>query len=414
MKRKLSIIGLCLLSLTAHAQYTHAQYKEDFSFFWTSINDDYAYFSKKQCDWARVKDIYMPMVDTVTVRASFVSILEQAFYEIYDHHASLNTNNLTSQHLVPSGADIWAVYENGKAVIMQVRKGFGAERVGVRAGMEIVAINDVPVQQAIVPFTGRSLKSQDNAALTYALCTALAGNHIQPRKLTLKNNGATKDYFPDANGMQLEHIQYSSMVEGKKIGDIGYVKLNNCLGDNDMIPMLDSVMKTMQGTKALILDLRETPSGGNTTVARAILGWFTSKEQFYQKHELYAEEKQTGIKRSWEEIVSPRAGKYYSKPMVVLADHWTGSIAEGITVAFDGMKRATIIGTTMARLNGANYTYTMPNTKINFSFPVERLYHINGTPRELYKPNIIIDYPHLPATLNNDPALDNALQVLKK
>jgi C-terminal processing protease CtpA/Prc len=159
----------------------------------------------------------------------------------------------------------------------------------------------------------------------------------------------------------------------------------------------------------LILDLRETASGGNSSVARAILGRFISKETFYQKHELYAEEKETGVKRSWVEIVSPR-GVTYTKPLVILADHWTGSMGEGITIGFDGMKRATIVGTPLARLIGATESFEMPNTKIRFSFPTERLYHVNGIPRESYEPKIKADMSK--QTAGKDLILTKALSVL--
>ena len=99
--------------------------------------------------------------------------------------------------------------------------------------------------------------------------------------------------------------------------------------------------------------------------------------------------------------------------MAVLADHWTGSLGEGITTAFDGMKCATVIGTPLARLCGATYSYELPNTKIRFSFPVERLYQLNGAPRESFMPRIVIDYIHLPATYGNDPALQEALKLLR-
>jgi carboxyl-terminal processing protease len=55
--------------------------------------------------------------------------------------------------------------------------------------------------------------------------------------------------------------------------------------------------------KNLIIDLTETPSGGNTTVARAIMGRFTDKQLPYQTHEF--DEKAYDTKRHWTEYVSP-------------------------------------------------------------------------------------------------------------
>ena len=39
-----------------------------------------------------------------------------------------------------------------------------------------------------------------------------------------------------------------------------------------------------------------------------------------------------------------------ASPVVVLVDHWTGSMGEGIAIGMDGLKRATIVGTEMAGL----------------------------------------------------------------
>ncbi len=405
------------MPIFVHSQektYTREQYKEDFNFFWQSINDDYCYFNKKQTDWDKVKVIYGRAIDMITTRNQFVTIMEQALGEIYDHHASLNTNTDLNPRLVPSGTDIWAEYKGGNPIIVQVKRNSGAAECGIKAGQHVVAINDVPVAEAVAKMLPKSLKKTDTEAMNCALRLALAGDHITPRVITLSGNGQAKQYMPDEKGMKLEHITYKTKTEARIVDGIGYIKINNCLYDDNLIKDFDSVMLLMQHTKGLILDMRETPSGGNTTVARTILGWFTNKEQYYQKHELYAEGKQTGVKRSWVEIVSPRKGKYYEQPLIVLADHWTGSIAEGITIGFKAMDRkypVKVIGTELARLSGAVYTYTMPNTKINFSFPVERLYTVKGAPREFFTPDILID----PAKVHSeaDAPLDKAMELLK-
>lgn len=394
-------------------KFTTQQFKEDFNFFWTTVNDEYCYFDKKQTDWDQVKALYAPVVDTITTREQFVSTIERALYEIYDHHASLNTNTDLSQRLVPSGTDIWAEYQQGKAIIVEVKQNSGAATAQIKAGMEVLAVNGIPVNEAIKPFIGRSLKQVDDEAKSYALRLLLAGNHIQRRIITLQSGGKASDFYPDKAGLLLEHKNYTSKTEHYIQESIGYLKINDCLYDNDLIPELDSVLQQMKNTKGLILDLRNTGSGGNTTVAKAILGWFINEDHFYQKHDYFAEEKATGIKRSWVEIVSPRKGNYYDKPLVILVDHWTGSISEGITIGFDGLKRPNtkIMGTNLARLCGAVYTFEMPNTKIHFSIPNERLYHINGMPRERFVPDTLIDVQNSSATA--DLFLEKAMSYLK-
>lgn len=407
--KKILILLCCLSGMKSFAQnVSKQQYKDDLQYFWQTLDDNYCYFQKKHIDWQKLKPVYEALVDTVTGRSGFVSVMERAIYELYDHHCGLRTNNAESRRLVPTSADIWAEYRDGKPMIVEVRTDLGAEKAGIKAGMEVVAINDLPVDKAIAMFLPHTI---NNDSKSFALRLVLNGDHNTTRKITLKSDGKTADYFPDKDGLMLEHITYPAFVESKMIGDIGYIKVNNYLFDNAMIAKFDSVLDKMLNTKALIIDMRETASGGNTSVARAILGRFILKEQFYQKHELYAEEKATGIKRSWKEIVSPR-GKTYTRPVVVLADHWTGSIAEGITIAFDGMKRATVIGTQLARLNGAVDGFEMPNTKIGFNIATERLYHVNGLPREFYNPAVMVDVSSQKP--RNDVILRTAIKYLHK
>ena len=392
MGRLFLVNGCVLLCQIVFSQsFTTQQFKADFEYFWTTIHDNYCYWDKKQTDWNTVKTIYEPLVDTVTARASFVGILEKAFYEIYDHHASLNTNTNESQRLVPSGTDLWAEYVNGKPTVTEVKQGSGAERAGIVAGMQLTSFNDVPIEKALQSFLPKTLKKPDIEAKNYALRVLLAGKHSENRKVTVINQNQTKDFFPDQPVNLLEPHTHGREFEFKILqGNIGYILINNSLGDNRLIDVFDSAMTALQRTKALIIDLRNTPSGGNTSIARAILGRFITKDGFYQKHELPSEEKETGIKRSWVEIVSPRK-PVYERPLMVLVDHWTGSVGEGIAIGFDALKRATIIGTNMAGLNGAVYSFTMPNTGIGFSFPSEKLFHVNGTPRENFKPTIEVN-----------------------
>ncbi len=410
MNRLLPIICLFVSFGLCAQNITNRQYKEDFDYFWTTINNNYCYWDKKQTNWEKVKAIYSPLFDTVTTRQSFILLLEKVFYELYDHHASLNTNTAESQRLVPSGSDLWAEYTNGKPTIIEVRSGFGADKVGMKEGMQVIAFNDVPVETAIKSFFPKSLNKPDDEAKNYALRLLLAGNHADDRKITVSYQNQQRNFYPDKPVNFLETKSNTPDIESKILkGNIGYILINNSLGDNQLIELFDSVLATLKNTRALILDLRNTPSGGITTVARSIMGRFITKEGFYQKHVLTAEERESGIKRSWVEIVSPK-NPAYKNPLIILVDHWTGSVSEGIAIGFDALKRATIIGTRMAALNGAIYSFTMSNTNIGFSFPAEKLFHVNGEPRENFRPTITVDISK--KTKNEDYILQEGLKYI--
>jgi carboxyl-terminal processing protease len=138
----------------------------------------------------------------------------------------------------------------------------------------------------------------------------------------------------------------------------------------------------------VILDLTGTPSGGNTTVARAVLGWFVGKPTFYQVHNLPAEERKTGIARQWVEQVLPRAGKRHRGPVTVRVGRWTGSMGEGLAIGFAAIG-ARVEGERMAGLLGAIYDYRLEHSGKVIKFPTERLSAVDGTPREKFVPEPI-------------------------
>jgi len=99
--------------------------------------------------------------------------------------------------------------------------------------------------------------------------------------------------------------------------------------------------------------------------------------------------------------------------VVVLVDHWTGSMGEGIAIGMDGLKRATVVGTEMARLLGATHPITLPNSGIGVNFPAEKLFHVNGTPREDFVPAVKVDLAKPDNTGARDPILDAGLKALR-
>ena len=418
MKRLLLLLlcGLALLPAGLRAQAPAARpalpdreaYRADFDYLWETVRDNYAYFDQKQTDWNQVRATYRPQLDTLGSRRAFVRLLEQVLGELYDHHAGLGTNRPDSRRLVPTSTDLAAEWVRNRAIVQAVRPGYGAERVGMQPGQEIVAVNGQPVALAIAPWLPRCLRQPDPAARDYALAELLAGDHRTPRQLTLATPAGPRTVQPDQPVNQLENAHSPGLLTSARYGTTGYIKLCNSLGDNALIAQFDSVLTSLNDTHGLVLDLRETPSGGNTTVARAIMGRFIAREGAYQRHELPAEERSTGIRRRWVELVSPRTPTY-AGPLVVLVGAWTGSMGEGLALGFDGLRRATVAGTPMARLRGAIYSYTLPRSGIGFAFPVERLYHVGGQPREQYVPATL---PAAPAGPTPDATLNAALHLL--
>jgi len=255
---------------------------------------------------------------------------------------------------------------------------------------------------------GRSYPHATPAARDWALRAVLAGRHNARRLLQLRAAGGTRIVELPAADQFRETAPVLAASELRP--GIGYIRVNDSLGDSALVAAFDRALAGFRDHRGLILDLRRTPSGGNSSVARGMLGRFVAREQPYQKHVLPSEERDTGIRRSWLELVSPRGEFTYAGRVVVIVNRWTGSMGEGLAIGFDATHAATIVGTPMAGLVGATMQVRLPRTGIGINVPTERLYHVNGTPRETFQPSVPVDVAA--ADPGQDPFLAAALHVL--
>jgi carboxyl-terminal processing protease len=166
-----------------------------------------------------------------------------------------------------------------------------------------------------------------------------------------------------------------------KTNGVTTIRFNNSIGDLDTIKAFDAAMAAIPPRAPVVIDLTDTPSGGTTAIARAVMGWFVTKPMPYQMHQLPSEERETGIKRQWVEYVLPRPGKYHPGPVSVRAVHRTGSKGEGLAVGFMALGKP-VCGSRMAGLKGGVYDFDLPHTGLRVKFPAERIYTVAGAPRE--------------------------------
>lgn len=382
-------------------------YLDDFDSAWTFIRDNYAYFEEKSVDWEQVRNLLRPRATAIRDRGEFIGLLEDLVEHLYDHHAHLGVNTPSSPRLVPSGADLWAAHRGGTALITQVRAGSDGERAGLRPGMEIVSIDGRLVADAVEGRLPSALDREDPAARDWALRVLLAGRQNATVHLEVRTGSRLR---PAEFQPGLADRAASPLTVAYLDDRIGYVRLHDSLGQVALVSAWDAALDDLPGTDGLILDLRDTPGGGNTTVARGLLGRLVSEERPYQRHELPGEELRHGIRRIWVEHVAPRGPRVYDKPIAVLVGRWTASMGEGVAIGLDGMQRATVFGSAMAGLAGVVYSRTLEYTEIPVRVPAERLYHVDGTPRERFVPRFRIE----PTSSAGDTVLEAALRWMRR
>jgi carboxyl-terminal processing protease len=207
---------------------------------------------------------------------------------------------------------------NGKLIIMEPYEGFSAYKAGIRAGDQIVAINNIVVE---------GKKSDDIGGL-------LKGQAGTPVKLRILKAGSNT---PVEINLMREEIRTKAVpYYGMLNAETGYIKLitftENCSG-----AVKDALIELkQQGAKSLVIDLRGN-LGGLLMEAVNIVNLFIDKgnEAVFTKGRVPAWDK------SYLCVNNPVDTQI---PLCVLVDENSASASEIVSGAFQDLDRAVIIG----------------------------------------------------------------------
>ncbi|MGF1543150.1 MAG: S41 family peptidase [Parvularculaceae bacterium] len=369
------------------------------------VLDNYAYLDRGDArgQLARSKLAALGAPD----EAAFRQVLHQTGLAFVDPHFVVGPLDADDFSIVMSGADMDVAFADGAYVVTDVKRDAAAALAGVRPGWRVVAVDGAPIDAAARAVFGDVLPSPDDAQLSYGATIAVSGRRGQPRRIEFET--------PDGPAARKLPATYDRLdeprppLDASRIGEVAIVRFNNSLGKDETIAAFDAAIVDAADAAAFVLDMRDTPGGGNTDVARAVIGHFVDHPQAYQVHEIPAVERETGVPRRFVEYALPRAPRFRG-PVVVLHGRWTGSMGEGLVVGLHAAGARTI-GSNMGDLLGGLWNFDMETAAIDISFGGEALFHVDGTPREDY----VADEPLQRADMTADgadPATDAALAYL--
>lgn len=407
MSKLIFILNFLLITSCVQPQekeIDQTKIKEDLNEIITDISQNYIYLQEKDVDLNCIREYYEKQVPDIKTEEQIVLFFEYLLDEFYDSHLILNTNTNSSFRLY---SPIYVTIKNGKPIVSNVWQ-IQIENLEQNIiGAELLKINGTDIDKAIEQFPTHCNDKKSQSVREWIANKILAGRYNQPRILTLKLD--SKDTV-ELDLDKLKFKQPSEFLTSTVENDIGIITINNSLGNNGLINEFDKALDKLKNTQGLIVDLRNTVDGGNSYVARGIMGRFIDEPNPYQKH--LTTEQYDGnpiVERSWIEYVNPRMDQY-RQPVVVLVGRWTGSMGEGLAVGFEGMERAHIVGSEMERLAGEMSGFSFKHNSFGFRLSTAKLYHVNGTPREKYVP---VNYVKQ-TTIEKDESLEKGIELINK
>lgn len=361
-----------------------AAYRQDALSIEPLINSQYAYLDRFPGEVMPMSPVLRAEAEAVTDRSALLRYAEHAVSALVDHHAITGGSFADSWSLVPSYSDLWVEPDGDAWRITAVRDGSPAAGAGILPGDALTAVGGTPTGDAVAAFWSDLGLAVDGERAGHAARVLAAGRRDRPRDLTIRSPGGAERRLALPNLYAVQGGDRPA-VEVREMADDRIIRFNDSLGDSDTIAAFDAAMAGLREGQRVVLDLTDTASGGNTVVARAIMGWFVDAPMAYQVHNLPAEGRETGVPRQWVEQVLPRPGKRHRGPVLVRVGRWTGSMGEGLAIGMDALGPE-VSGGPMAGLLGAVYDHRLANSGLVIKLPTERLYAVDGTPREAFIP----------------------------
>jgi carboxyl-terminal processing protease len=254
----------------------------------------------------------------------------------------------------------------GRVMILDVRSP-SLEAQGVRAGMEIAAVDGEPAhdyaRREVEPYQSSSTpQDRENRTYWYGF---LRGPAAKPVRLTLRGTGgAQTDVEVRRSGYT--DVRNSPPFEWRMLdGNIAYVALNS-FESSDTVSQWRKAFPEISKASALVLDLRIN-GGGDTGIGFEILrdlaaAPFLGSRQRMRKYN--PTDRAQGAAVDFVELpadqVAPRPNGYTAKPVVVLSGPATFSAAEDFLVAWKDSGRGKIVGEPSGGSTGQPLSFTLP------------------------------------------------------
>ncbi len=355
------------------------RYAQDFDELWETLGRRYCFFADKAIDWNAVRRHYRPLALRAPDDEAFERVLGDVLRELYDAHTHLAAPSDGTPRWPPF--DLLASHDGDSLRIVAVQPGSAAADAGLAIGDRVLAIEGMAAASVVRDLVPRCLTRRDAKAEAYAVNAAVAGRRGQPRRFDVRRGAAP----PREVQIALKRHDAPD-VESRVLEDgLGYIALRS-FADDKVVAAFDAALAELRGAQGLVIDVRGN-GGGDTAVARPIMGRFIHATAPYAR---MRRREGAGLGPYWTEVVEPRGPFTFDAPVVVLVDHWSGSMAEGFPMGMHGLGRAIIVGTPMMGLGAAVFTLRLDRTGIAAQYSAEPVYDRHGHPRWALRPDIVV------------------------
>jgi len=311
-------VVLACAACNARGAVAAAGQAEDFDLLWRAIQREYGAFdAARRARWRRARERLRPLAVRAPGAEPFATILQACVDELRDDNVSLAGAAVPAARRIPYELDLWPRWQGGLAAIEAVRTFSDADVAGLRAGMTVTRVQGVPIDRAV-----REKLDGDSASVAdmeWALRRILAGPRIGVQRIEVREGSRLVSILVERS---VPIASTAPPILGRRMGDerdIGYMRVRLGASDPDLVAHFEGALGHLSGTRAMILDLRESAGPSPRETTQAIL----------------------------ERLARPDA----RSTLLVLVDRWTAGEGERLASGLERAAGARLVGTPTAGLN---------------------------------------------------------------
>ena len=231
------------------------------------VDEGYAYFDNERPQWKRACEKWRPAAVHAATRGEFLAALEGLVSELHDDNVTLSERSPANPRKLPWETDLYAVLRDNSAYLDSVRTFGDADVAGVRPGVELLRIDDVPVDQVIRNRLGPGTHSK--RAMSWAIRHTLAGPLSGVETLTVRDGQETSTLRIERGPPQ---ARLGRPVFARRMGDnrdIGYLRVRIGADDAKLPGQFDAALENLTRHEAASSSTSATTRGRARRTSRA-------------------------------------------------------------------------------------------------------------------------------------------------
>ena len=320
---------------------------------WSEVNERYFDRSFHGIDWEAQRERYRPLASRTSSRTDFYQVMRQMLAGLGDAHTRIFAPEENFDRNRPSGISVGVIARRveGRPVVVWVEPGTEAARHGLRAGMLIKTVDNVPVELAL-----KRVQSDYGSSSTPVAGELLGFDRLffGPRDTSVELSVEQETGQELSVKLTRRFMDFPRRVVTRMLpNDIGYIELTGF--STEIERDFENAVSTLRNTRGMVLDLRQNGGGFVASVTR-LAGYFFPREADLG---VFITRKGKATRRQ-----SQKMRISYREPLVILLSERSASGAEMFAAAMQEHERAFLLGThptTCGCLVGVSRTLTLPD-----------------------------------------------------